>query len=115
LNDDWPGNVRELRHYAQRVALGLAAPAEAPLEPPPLPERIAAYEAHLMDETLTACGGDVRSALDVLKVPRKTFYDKVERHGLDLAHYRTKSATVDISPQTPGASTAPRSRTSRPS
>jgi two-component system C4-dicarboxylate transport response regulator DctD len=59
--------------------------------PPPLPERIAAYEAHLIEETLAHCGGDVRSALEVLKVPRKTFYDKVERHGLDLARYRRKS------------------------
>jgi two-component system C4-dicarboxylate transport response regulator DctD len=93
LNHDWPGNVRELSHYAQRVALGLAATAGGALdEPPPLPERIAAYEAHLIEETLAACGGDVRSALEVLKVPRKTFYDKIERHGLDLARYRQKSS-----------------------
>jgi two-component system C4-dicarboxylate transport response regulator DctD len=94
LNHDWPGNVRELSHYAQRVALGLAATVGGSLdEPSPLPERIAAYEAHLIEETLAACGGDVRSALEILKVPRKTFYDKVERHGLNLARYRQKSAS----------------------
>lgn len=94
LDDDWPGNVRELRHYAQRVALGLTATTGVPAEPPPaLPERIAAYEAHLIEEALAACGGDVRSVLEVLKVPRKTFYDKVERHGLDLARYRDKSTS----------------------
>lgn len=92
LNHDWPGNVRELSHYAQRVALGLAATAgETSEAPPALPERIAAYEAHLIEETLATCGGDVRAALEILKVPRKTFYDKVERHGLDLARYRQKS------------------------
>jgi two-component system C4-dicarboxylate transport response regulator DctD len=94
LNHDWPGNVRELSHYAQRVALGLAATAGGALEtPPPLPERIAAYEAHLMEETLATCGGDVRSTLEILKIPRKTFYDKVERHGLDLGRYRQKSVS----------------------
>jgi two-component system C4-dicarboxylate transport response regulator DctD len=75
--------------------------------PPALPERIAAYEAHLIEETLAACGGDVRSALEVLKVPRKTFYDKVERHGLDLARYRQKPAG---SPSSPAAATARPSR-----
>ena len=93
LNHDWPGNVRELSHYAQRVALGLAATTgETSEAPPALPERIAAYEAHLIEETLATCGGDVRAALEILKVPRKTFYDKVERHGLNLARYRQKTA-----------------------
>jgi two-component system C4-dicarboxylate transport response regulator DctD len=93
LNHDWPGNVRELSHYAQRVALGMTDTGDtAPRALQPLPERIAAYEAHLIEETLAACGGDVRTALELLKVPRKTFYDKVERHGLDLARFRRKGA-----------------------
>jgi len=89
LNYDWPGNVRELSHYAQRVALGLAANGgEALEEPQPLPERVAAYEAHLIEETLAACGGDVRRSLEMLRIPRKTFYDKLERHGLDISRHR---------------------------
>ncbi|MBO9557102.1 MAG: sigma-54-dependent Fis family transcriptional regulator [Caulobacter sp.] len=93
LNHDWPGNVRELSHYAQRVALGLTTTADtAPRTLQPLPQRIAAYEAHLMEETLATCEGDVRTALELLKIPRKTFYDKVERHGLDLARFRRKNA-----------------------
>jgi two-component system C4-dicarboxylate transport response regulator DctD len=91
-NHDWPGNVRELGHYAQRVALGLAdqTATSGPEELPPLPERIATYEAHLMEEALAGCGGDVRATLEVLRIPRKTFYDKVERHGLDLDKYRRR-------------------------
>jgi two-component system C4-dicarboxylate transport response regulator DctD len=91
-NHDWPGNVRELGHYAQRVALGLADQTDAsrPDELSPLPERIATYEAHLMEEALAGCGGDVRATLEVLRIPRKTFYDKVERHGLDLDKYRRR-------------------------
>jgi len=91
LNHDWPGNVRELSHYAQRVALGMTDTGDTiPQALQPLPERIAAYEAHLIEETLAACGGDVRTALELLKVPRKTFYDKVERHGVNLARFRKK-------------------------
>jgi len=91
-NHDWPGNVRELGHYAQRVALGLAdqTSASGPEELPPLPERVATYEAHVIEEALAGCGGDVRATLEVLRIPRKTFYDKVERHGLDLDKYRQR-------------------------
>jgi two-component system C4-dicarboxylate transport response regulator DctD len=90
LNHDWPGNVRELSHYAQRVALGFADQAAAPAagDLGSLPERVATYEARLIDEALAACAGDVRSALEALRIPRKTFYDKVERHGLDLDRHR---------------------------
>ena len=91
LNYDWPGNVRELSHYAQRVALGLAPNAGETFEaPPPLPERVAAYEAHLIEETLAACGGDVRRSLEMLRIPRKTFYDKLERHQLDITRHRDR-------------------------
>jgi two-component system C4-dicarboxylate transport response regulator DctD len=90
-NHDWPGNVRELGHYAQRVALGLADPAPPPAaDQPSLPERVATYEAHVIEEVLASCGGDVRAALDVLRIPRKTFYDKVTRHGLDLDKHRRR-------------------------
>lgn len=89
---DWPGNVRELSHFAQRVVLGLdetvgdAATGEAP----PLPARVAAYEADLIKETLGRCQGDVRSALAVLGIPRKTFYDKLERYGIDINRFRAR-------------------------
>lgn len=90
-NHDWPGNVRELGHYAQRVALGLADQAsDAPTDLPPLPERVATYEAHVIEEALTATAGDVRATLEILRIPRKTFYDKVERHGLDLERFRQR-------------------------
>lgn len=91
-NHDWPGNVRELGHYAQRVALGLAdqASGSGATDLPPLPERVATYEAHVIEEALAGCSGDVRATLEVLRIPRKTFYDKVERHGLDLDKYRQR-------------------------
>ncbi len=95
LNDAWPGNARELNHYAQRVALGLAedGPASDAREVAPLPQRVATYEAHLIEEALSGCGGDVRTALERLQIPRKTFYDKIQRHGLDLDRFRSHRPT----------------------
>ncbi len=91
-NHDWPGNVRELSHYAQRVALGLAdhGGTTGASELPPLPQRVATYEAQVIEEALAASAGDIRAALEVLRIPRKTFYDKVERHGIDLARHRRR-------------------------
>ena len=91
MNHDWPGNVRELSHYAQRVALGLAAENHpTPSDQGALPERMATYEAHLIDEALAESGGDIRRTLEILRIPRKTFYDKVERHSLDIAKHRDR-------------------------
>lgn len=89
---DWPGNVRELQHYAERVALGAEAdpePGDASLLP--LPLRVEAYEAALIRDALTGAGGDVRASIDRLGIPRKTFYDKLRRHGIALEPYRRGS------------------------
>ena len=86
---DWPGNVRELLHFADRVALGLAPEDEGAVPPAvaasadgSLPERVDRYEAGLIRDALTAHGGDVRATVEALGVPRKTFYDKLKRHGI---------------------------------
>ncbi|MGY5777424.1 sigma-54-dependent transcriptional regulator [Rhizobium sp. LEGMi135b] len=86
---DWPGNVRELSHFAERFVLGLeSAPAaksdEAPMadEGLSLPVRVERYEAELIRETLSQNNGDVRRTIEALGIPRKTFYDKLQRHGI---------------------------------
>lgn len=89
---DWPGNVRELSQYAERHALGLGSSLsdrDAEAEPP-LAERVAAFEARAIGQALAATGGDVARALVRLGLARKTFYDKVKRHGLDLGAYRAR-------------------------
>lgn len=93
LGHDWPGNVRELAHYAERVALGLASPSHAedgtgPSSGESLADRVGRYEATVIRETLAACGGDARQAMATLQTPRKTFYDKLRRHGILIASYR---------------------------
>ena len=99
---DWPGNVRELVHFAERYALGLApeilegdgevgavgAPdgeADAGL---PLPRRMELHEARLIRDALSAHAGDVRATVEALGLPRKTFYDKLARHGIEPGSYR---------------------------
>jgi two-component system C4-dicarboxylate transport response regulator DctD len=90
LSHDWPGNVRELSHYAERFALGLEA-ADDPAPPEngagTLPERVERFEAMLIRQALENNGGDVRATLAALGIPRKTFYDKLARHGIDRAQF----------------------------
>ncbi|TNV11856.1 sigma-54-dependent transcriptional regulator [Brucella pecoris] len=91
-NHNWPGNVRELAHFADRVALGVAKPAQSPQpvasDQEPLPKRLERYEETLIRETLAANNGNVQETIDALGIPRKTFYDKMQRHGINRADYR---------------------------
>lgn len=89
----WPGNVRELSHYAERFVLGLepSAPISAQLakaaDGAGLPERLERFEADIIRETLTEFGGDVQQTITALGIPRKTFYDKLQRHGIVRSDY----------------------------
>ncbi len=88
----WPGNVRELSHYAERFVLGLepASPVPAETAAPEtasLPDLMERYEAGIIRETLAACGGDVQETIAALGIPRKTFYDKLQRHGIVRSDY----------------------------
>lgn len=83
---DWPGNVRELAHFAERFVLGLEeledAKSEAEQSAFSLPERLERLEADIIRDTLSRFDGDVRQTIEALKIPRKTFYDKLQRHGI---------------------------------
>jgi two-component system C4-dicarboxylate transport response regulator DctD len=92
----WPGNLRELSHFAERLVLGIGIDATAPIgsippDPLPLPLRIERFEAGLIRDALRSTRGDVKSCLEILRIPRKTFYDKVARHGIDLDAFRRPS------------------------
>lgn len=89
LEHDWPGNLRELSNFAQQVAMGWTDAAAAPVdEDQSLADRVRAYEAELIRECLRARHGDVREAARVLKLPRKTLYDKLARHGVHPVKFR---------------------------
>ncbi|MBO1018347.1 sigma-54-dependent Fis family transcriptional regulator [Achromobacter sp. SD115] len=92
MTHDWPGNVRELAHFAERVVLGvLNTPAPQTLAESgaieSLPERMERFEAQLIRDTLRTHQGDIKATLETLGIPRKTFYDKLQRHGIDRQQY----------------------------
>jgi two-component system C4-dicarboxylate transport response regulator DctD len=95
----WPGNVRELSHFAERFVLGVEqAPPGMPTSAPeegeavPLPERLERYEAKIIREALDANDGDVRRTIAELGIPRKTFYDKLQRHGIVRSQFAASKA-----------------------
>ncbi|MDA4805287.1 Fis family transcriptional regulator, partial [Enterobacter hormaechei] len=51
------------------------------------PEAMERHEARLIRVALTGNNGDVRTTIEALGIPRKTFYDKLQRHGIDRADY----------------------------
>ena len=90
LEHDWPGNLRELANYASQVAVGLA-PLTSQCPPNEgLAQRVQAYEAELIRESLTRHRGDIRQVTTELQIPRKTLYDKMARHALVPARHRPK-------------------------
>ena len=97
---EWPGNVRELVHYAERVALGLVDDLRddpgARAEPTDgtLPERVDRFEAGEIRAALAASQGDIQATVAALGIPRKTFYDKLRRHGIDQSAYRPPRQTA---------------------
>ena len=93
LDHHWPGNIRELAHFAERFVLGVLpdTPADTTQHDSSttltLPERMEQYEASLIRATLTRHKGDVKASLQDLGLPRKTFYDKLQRHRIDRQSY----------------------------
>lgn len=82
LSHDWPGNVRELANVAERQVLGLdeSVPGVEPGQS--LAAQQEAFEAQCLRAALTRHKGDVKAVLEELQLPRRTFNEKMQRHGL---------------------------------
>ncbi|PYG34680.1 sigma-54-dependent transcriptional regulator [Pelagimonas varians] len=85
---DWPGNARALMSEAMRLVLGLAEENAVPVDDLGLSERMAQVERSLLAEALGQAGGQARLAAELLKLPRKTFYDKMAKYGLRPDDFR---------------------------
>jgi len=88
----WPGNVLELEKAAERICLGLEEPslaATAGLEP--LPVRLDAFERAAITDAVIAADGEIGAAIEALQLPRKTFYYRVKRLGIDLKSLRRQT------------------------
>jgi len=93
IDHTWPGNARELKTFAIRFALRLLDNSDTVGNPKAtlsLAERTRLYEESLIRDALKMSNGDVSAALAELKLPRKTFYDKLVRHGIDISRFRAK-------------------------
>ena len=92
IEHDWPGNVRELRNFAFNAVLGLWPETEstgtASASNLSLSQRVDSFEANALREALEHCHGDIRSAMELLQLPRKTLYDKMAKHGISPDAYR---------------------------
>ena len=82
LGHDWPGNVRELANVAERQVLGLDEPAPGIDPGQSLAAQQEAFEAQCLRAALTRHKGDVKAVLEELQLPRRTFNEKMQRHGL---------------------------------
>lgn len=83
LSHDWPGNVRELANVAERQVLGLGEPEPLGIESgQSLAAQQEAFEAQCLRAALTRHKGDVKAVLEELQLPRRTFNEKMQRHGL---------------------------------
>ena len=86
MGQDWPGNARALMAEAMRFAMGMNLPAVAREQT--LAERMAAVERGFLSEALERAQGNVTEAALGLGLPRKTFYDKLTRHGIRPEAFR---------------------------
>jgi two-component system C4-dicarboxylate transport response regulator DctD len=93
MQHGWPGNLRELQHFAERVALGFErhVPSNGSGTTDSLPKRVENFEANVIRDALATTHGDVRAAIEMLQIPRKTFYDKLNRHGIRIDEFRLDS------------------------
>ncbi len=84
---DWPGNARSLMSAAMRFVLGMpeGAARAAGLG---LSEQMALVERSLLIAALGRHKGQASAAARGLKLPRKTFYDKLARYGIRPEKYR---------------------------
>lgn len=87
MAQDWPGNARSLMSAAMRFVLGM--PDEVTQEVDlGLAEQLARVERSLLVAALGRQNGHASDAAKTLKLPRKTFYDKLARYGIRAEDYR---------------------------
>ncbi|MEP4249033.1 sigma-54-dependent transcriptional regulator [Tateyamaria sp.] len=84
---DWPGNARALMSAAMRFVLGMPEDGVAPSDLG-LAEQMARVERSLLIAALERQNGQASAAARALKLPRKTFYDKLARYQIRAEDYR---------------------------
>ena len=97
LTHDWPGNVRELRNLAERYLLlggqcgfdfNQLLDEERDSDSVTLPRQVECFEKSLIEQALAANKGGIKGAMGQLGLPRKTLYDKMQKHGIDKTQFK---------------------------
>lgn len=88
---DWPGNARALMSEAMRFVLGVGPKGgqSDPEEDLGLADQMARVEKSLLTTALKRHDGQASAAAKSLKLPRKTFYDKLARYDLKPEDFRS--------------------------
>lgn len=87
MAQDWPGNARALMNAAMRFAMGLNDAVKD--QGQGLAAQMAQVERSLLIAALQRHEGRAGETAKELQLPRKTFYDKLARHGLRAEDYRS--------------------------
>lgn len=87
MAQDWPGNARSLMSAAMRFVLGMPEDVAQSADLG-LAEQMAQVERSLLVAALGRQNGKASEAAKALKLPRKTFYDKLARYGIRPEDYR---------------------------
>ncbi|MGB2200532.1 MAG: sigma-54-dependent transcriptional regulator [Pseudooceanicola atlanticus] len=87
MAQDWPGNARSLMSAAMRFVLGMPEDLSTTKELG-LAEQMAQVERSLLAAALGRQNGKASDAAKALKLPRKTFYDKLAKYGLKPEDFR---------------------------
>jgi two-component system C4-dicarboxylate transport response regulator DctD len=84
---DWPGNARSLMSAAMRFVMGMPeeVTADASLG---LVEQMSMIERSLLETALRRAAWQASAAAEALKLPRKTFYDKLARYSIRPEDFR---------------------------
>lgn len=89
---DWPGNVRELRNTAERfILLGKLAQLGDVVEQEAcssLADQVASFEKSVIEQALNDNEGSIKLTMELLNVPRKTLYDKMQRYQIDKDDFK---------------------------
>ncbi|AXI46981.1 sigma-54-dependent Fis family transcriptional regulator [Sulfitobacter sp. SK012] len=84
---DWPGNARSLMSAAMRFVLGMPEEISHTTELG-LTDQMARIERSLLSAALGRHNGNATDTAEALKLPRKTFYDKLARYGIRPEDFR---------------------------
>ncbi|MEP5760855.1 MAG: response regulator [Litoreibacter sp.] len=87
INRSWPDNLPEMRNFAHSFALGLNMATDKHAELT-LADQMGSFEKMILSDTLKRKNGKAVEAAEALGLPRKTFYDKLAKHGVRARDFR---------------------------